>query len=180
MLAEAIRDAPVVTGFALTRETNELRAPRPYSIEFAGPSPLSALPDFKGAVANLPRIDAGARGVGGFNFLPAVDGVLRRIPLLLRIGEDISPSFSAEMLRVALGASGYEVRVEGAGVEGALPAIEEVEVGGLVIPTDEAGRMWLHYIRTTARSAGSCSRASLKVSAPASCSPLHAHARRQS
>ena len=151
MLAEAIRDAPVVTGFALTRKPNALRAPRPYSIEFAGPSPLPALPDFKGAVANLPRIDAGARGVGGFNFLPAVDGVLRRIPLLLRIGEDISPSFSAEMLRVALGASGYEVRVEEAGVEGALPAIEEVAVGGLVIPTDEAGRMWLHYTRPETR-----------------------------
>ena len=151
VLADAIRRAPVVTGFALTREANALRPPRPYTIDIAGPSPLPLLPEFAGAVANLPRIDAGARGVGGFNFLPAVDGVLRRIPLLLRIGEDISPGFSAEMLRVLLGASGYEIRVEEAGVESASPAIEEVAVGGLVIPTDEAGRMWLHYTRPEAR-----------------------------
>ena len=151
VLADAIRLAPVVTGFALTRKPNAIRPPRPYVIAIAGPSPLPVLPEFAGTVANLPRIDAGAKGVGAFNFLPTVDGVLRRIPLLLRIGEEISPSFSAEMLRVVLGASGYEVRVEEAGVEGALPAIEEVAVGGLVIPTDESGRMWLHHTRPEAR-----------------------------
>ena len=151
VLADAVRHAPVVTGFALTRNPNAVRPPRPYTIEISGPSPLPVLPEFAGAVANLPRIDAGARGVGGFNFLPAVDGVLRRIPLLLRIGKDISPSFSVEMLRVLLGAGGYEVRVEEAGVEGALPAIEEVAVGGLVIPTDKAGRMWLHFTRPQTR-----------------------------
>ena len=148
VLADAVRRAPVVTGFALThRPKNEMRPPRPYAIEIAGPSPLPVLSGFAGAVINLPRIDAGAHGVGGFNFLPAVDGVLRRIPLVLRLGEEISPSFTAEMLRVILGADGYEIRVEEAGVDGALPAIEAVTVGGLVIPTDEAGRMWLHYTR---------------------------------
>jgi len=151
VLADAVRLAPVVTGFAFTRKPNAFRPPRPYEIAIAGPSPLPVLPEFAGTVANLPRIDAGAKGVGAFNFLPAVDGVLRRIPLLLRIGDDISPSFSVEMLRVVLGASGYEVRVEEAGFEGALPAIEEVAVDGLVIPTDESGRMWLHYTRPEAR-----------------------------
>ena len=151
VLADAVRDAPVVTGFALTRRPNAVRPPRPYDIRIAGPSPVAVLPEFGGAIANLPRIDAGARGVGGFNFLPAVDGVLRRIPLVLRLGEELSPSFTAEMLRVLLAADGYEIRVEDAGVEGALPAIEAVAVGGLVIPTDEAGRMWLHYTRPEAR-----------------------------
>ena len=151
VLADAIRRAPVVTGFALTRRPNAVRPPRPYAVEIAGPSPVAVLPEFAGAIANLPRIDAGARGVGGFNFLPAVDGVLRRIPLVFRIGEEISPSFTAEMLRVLLGADGYQIRVEPAGIEGALPAIEEVAVGGLVIPTDEAGRMWLHFTRPETR-----------------------------
>ena len=151
VLAHAIRTAPVVTGFALTRRPNAVRPPRPYHIRVAGPDPVAVLPEFEGAIANLPRIDAGARGVGGFNFLPAVDGVLRRIPLVLRIGEEISPSFTAEMLRVLLGVDEYEIRVEDAGVDGALPAIEAVVVGGLVIPTDEAGRMWLHYSRPEER-----------------------------
>ena len=71
VLADAVRHAPVVTGFALTRNPNAVRPPRPYTIEISGPSPLPVLPEFAGAVANLPRIDAGARGVGGFNFLPA-------------------------------------------------------------------------------------------------------------
>ena len=147
ILADAVRRAPVVTGFALTGKPNPARPPRPYHIEIVGPNPLPVLPEFAGTVPNLPHIDAGALGVGGFNFLPAVDGVLRRIPLLVRIGNDISPSFSAEMLRVLLRADGYEIRVDPAGIEGALPAIREVAVGGLVIPTDAAGRMWLHFTR---------------------------------
>lgn len=151
VLADTVRRAPVVTGFALTGEPNAVRPPRPYTIEIDGPSPLRVLPGFTGAVVNLPRIDSGARGAGGLNFLPAVDGVLRRVPLLLRRGEDIHPSFSLEMLRVLLGAEGYEIRVEEAGVEGATPAIGEVAVGGLVVPTDDAGRMWLHYARPQTR-----------------------------
>ncbi len=151
VLAGAVQRAPVVTGFALTLDPGAVRPPRPYTIEVTGPSPLPVLPVFAGVVANLPSIDAGARGVGGFNFLPSVDGVLRRVPLLLRLGEDVYPSFSAEMLRILLGANGYEIRVEEAGVEGAPPAIREMAVGGLVIPTDEAGRMWLHYTRPVAR-----------------------------
>ena len=135
----------------LTREPGTGRPPRPYTIEVIGPDPRRVLPGFAGAEANLPLIDADPRGVGSFNFLPAVDGILRRLPLLLRLGEDIHPSFSAEMLRVLLGASGYEIRVEGTGVEGAPPAIKEVAVGGLVIPTDGRGRMWLHYTRPVAR-----------------------------
>ena len=151
ILADAVRRAPVVTGFALIGEPNDMHLPRPYAIEIDGPSPLPVLPGFAGAVANLPRIDSGALGAGGLNFLPAVDGVLRRVPLLLRRGEDILPSFSLEMLRVLLGAEGYEIRVEEAGVEGAPPAIGEVAVGGLVVPTDDAGRMWLHYARPETR-----------------------------
>ena len=151
VLAEAVRSAPVVTGFALTRGPDAGRPPRPYTITIAGADPLPVLPAFTGAVANLPRIDAGARGTGGFNFLPSVDGVLRRVPLLLRLRDDVHPSFSLEMLRVLLGAEGYELRVEEAGVEDAPPAVEEVAVGGLVIPADEAGRVWLHYTRPEAQ-----------------------------
>ena len=153
ILADALRHAPVITGFALTLEPNSVRPPRLHTIAVTGPSPLPVLPEFRGTVANLPDLDAGVRGVGAFNFLPTVDGVLRRIPLLLRVGDEISPSFSLEMLRVLLRADGYEVRVEEAGIEGALPAVEEVAVGGLVIPTDEAGRMWLHFTRPETRRA---------------------------
>ena len=153
VLAGAVRRAPVVTGFALTRGPNAGRPPRPCTIAATGADPLPVLPAFTGAVANLPRIDAGARGVGGFNFLPSVDGVLRRVPLLLRLRDEVYPGFSLEMLRILLGAEGYEVRAEAAGVEGAPPAVEAVAVGGLVIPTDEAGRVWLHYTRPEARRA---------------------------
>ena len=151
VLADAVRHATVVTGFALSGDPSGVRTPRPYAIAVAGPHPAPVLPGFAGAVTNLPRIDSGASGAGALNFLPEVDGVLRRVPLLLRLGEDIHPSFSLEMFRVLLEAKRYEIRTEGAGIEGAPPAIEEVAVGGVVIPTDNTGRMWLHYARSQTR-----------------------------
>ena len=151
VFADAVRRAPVVTGFALIREPGGARPPRPYTIEITGASPLPVLPGFTGVAASLPRIDAGARGVGAFNFLPEVDGVLRRLPLMLRLGEAIHPTFSLELLRVLIGAEGYEIRVDEAGIEGAPPAVREVVVGGLVVPTDETGRIWLHFTRPESR-----------------------------
>ena len=151
VLAGVVRDATVVTGFALSGDPSTVRPPRPYAMAVEGPDPVRVLPGFAGAITNLPRIDFGASGAGGLNFLPEVDGVLRRVPLLLRLGEGLHPSFSLEMFRVLLDAKGYEIRTAEAGIEGAPPAIEAVAVGGVVIPTDHTGRMWLHYARARTR-----------------------------
>ena len=151
LLADEVRSARVVTGFALSGDPNAAQLPRPHAIEVAGPSPARVLPGFAGAITNLPLIDSGASGVGGLNFLPEVDGVLRRVPLLLRLGEDIHPSFSLEMFRVLLEAEGYTIRSEETGIDDAPPEIEAVAVGGVAIPTDNTGRMWLHYARSETR-----------------------------
>ena len=37
------------------------------------------------------------------NTVPEIDGVVRRLPLLMRIGDDIYPSIAIETIRVAVG-----------------------------------------------------------------------------
>ena len=45
------------------------------------------------------------------NTAPEIDGVVRRVPLLMKIGEDVYPSMSIEVIRtVAVGDPSYQVK----------------------------------------------------------------------
>jgi adenylate cyclase len=73
---------------------------------------------------------------------------VRRVPLILRLGSKPYPSLTAETIRVALGASSYVGRAAGANIEksfGEKTGLTAIRIGQLTIPTDAAGRVWLHY-----------------------------------
>jgi adenylate cyclase len=57
------------------------------------------LPTYAGAVAALPQLESAARGNGALNFTPDADGVVRRLPLLLRLRGDVVAAFHAARLR---------------------------------------------------------------------------------
>jgi len=52
---------------------------------------------------NIERIARATDLSGFFNFFPDSDGMVRRVPLLVRIGKDIYPSLDVQLLRVAMG-----------------------------------------------------------------------------
>ena len=80
-----------------------------------------------------------ASGVGVSNTAPEVDGVVRRIPLLMKIGEDIYPAMAIEVIRVAMGAPSYQVKSGEAGVQA-------MRVPGFsIIKTDANARIWLRW-----------------------------------
>ena len=136
-LAAALERLPVVTGFILTAEPGG-RAPRAAAgFSIAGELP-EALPSYAGAVAPLPQLERVARGNGAFNFTPDADGVVRRLPLLLRLGDALYPSLAAEALRIAEAARVHSVRSTAAGVTA-------LRIGAHSLPTDPEGQAWLHY-----------------------------------
>ena len=80
-----------------------------------------------------------AAGVGVSNTAPEVDGVVRRMPLLMKIGEDIYPAMAIEVIRVAIGAPSYQVKSGKAGVQA-------MRVPGFsIIKTDANARVWLRW-----------------------------------
>jgi adenylate cyclase len=147
-LAEAIRTVPVVTGFILT-DRGETRPPLPKAgFAFAGDDPLGHVAAFPAAVSNLPVLEAAAAGNGFLNQYLDWDHVVRRVPLVMRFGDKPYPSLAAEVLRVALGAGSYVGRAAGANAEKSLgekTGLTAIRIGQLTIPTDAAGRVWLHY-----------------------------------
>jgi adenylate cyclase len=150
ILARAIGNGPIVTGFSCSSQVltgNQQPAVKARFVA-AGDDPAQFLVPFKSAVKNLPVIEAAASGNGAFNYMADYDGVLRHVPLLLRINNDIYPSLSAEALRVAQGAQNIVVKSSGASGEnrfGGHTGIVGIRIGSLPIETDAKGEVWLNY-----------------------------------
>jgi len=93
--------------------------------------------EYDGLVTNIPEIEQGAWGHGLINGMPEVDGVVRRIPLLSQINEQLYPSFTLELIRVANQKPSYTVKVNDTG-------IEEIILRPFQIPTDPNGSIWIN------------------------------------
>ncbi len=84
----------------------------------------------------LPRFILASAGNGHVNVNPDADGALRRVELMIRLGEGLYPSLTLEAARLALGLSRTRVRVT---------ADRGVQIGSTLVPTDESGVLLLSY-----------------------------------
>ena len=65
--------------------------------------PLNFLFEWDGMVGPLPELAECASGVGVINTAPEIDGVTRRVPLIMKIGDEVYPNMAIETIRVAVG-----------------------------------------------------------------------------
>ena len=144
LLAQTLKGGGVVLGFAVEREGKGMAFPeQKYRYVSMGEPALPFAHLFKSAAPPLPVLSTAAAGNGVMTFVPDNDGVVRRVPLLLRLGDTLVPSLVAEVLRVGQGAKNYLVRTsstEGVG-------IIEVKIGQFAVPTTPSGEAWVHYTK---------------------------------
>ena len=100
--------------------------PRPYVLAWPG------------LIHNISELENAAAGYGMFNLSPEKDGIVRRVPAVVRVGEDLHPSLPLELLRVASAQDTIVVKTNEAGVESVL-------VADTWIPTDRNGRIWVRF-----------------------------------
>lgn len=135
--ANALKGAPVVLGATLaTSGANEF--PGKAGFVTAGDDPAPFLYAFPAVVAPLPGLIANAQGLGATNWLPDRDLVVRRVPLLSRLGAAIAPSLALEALRVAQGEPSIVIRSSNASGQtayGAQTGVNAVKVGAFQIAT---------------------------------------------
>lgn len=140
-LAEAMRGRPVVLAqVPLLEALPRAAGPAPAGVALAelGGSARPYLPAFPGALVNLPELEAAAAGRGSIGLPAELDNVVRRVPLLVRVGARVVPALAVEMLRVAAGESTILVQVDAAG-------IAAVTVGRRRIATDRNGIKAVHF-----------------------------------
>jgi adenylate cyclase len=96
-----------------TNQTNKNSVPR--GVAKIG-DPLPYLFEWGGMLGPIPQLGEVADGVGVVNTAPEIDGVTRRIPLLMKIGNEVYPAMAIEVIRVAVQAPSYQVKAGDAGI----------------------------------------------------------------
>lgn len=96
--------------------------------------------EFPGLLRNVPVIEKVAAGRGLFTIKTERDGLIRRVPMIMRAQGNIMPSLSLEILRVVTGTPTLLVRTDKTG-------IRAIRLKGVEIPTDRNGQLWVHYAR---------------------------------
>ncbi|MEX2200318.1 MAG: adenylate/guanylate cyclase domain-containing protein, partial [Dongiaceae bacterium] len=110
----------------------------PAAIAEIGGDPRPFLYPYPGVLSNLAPLEAAAAGRGLFTLDPEQDGLVRRVPLLMRVGNTILPALAPELLRVATGQTTYAVQRNEIG-------LESLTIAGVKVPTDEQGQVWIRF-----------------------------------
>jgi adenylate cyclase len=153
VLAAALARSRSVTAFALLNATEAsqqatLPPPKP-AAGFAenGDRAGPFVGQYAASVRSLAVLEAAAAANGFVNTEPDLDGIVRRVPLILGVGEQLFPALAAEALRIAQQAGSYVVRASGASQTlsfGTSSGIDSIKIGAAVVPTDRHGSLVLY------------------------------------
>ena len=135
-LAEAIVGNGVIIGQVGTTQTNKNAVPR--GVAKIG-DPMPWLFQWPGMLGPIELLGLNADGVGVLNIAPEIDGVTRRVPLIMTVGDETYPAVAVEVIRAAVGDPSYQIKAGEAGVQA-------VRVPGWdTIYTDQHARIWLRW-----------------------------------
>ena len=135
-LVQAIKDNGVVIAQVGTTQTNKNAVPR--GVAKIG-DPMPWLFEWPGMLGPIETLGNTAAGVGVLNTAPEIDGVVRRLPLLMRVDTETYPSIAIETIRVAVGDPSYQVKTG----EGGIIALRVPQYK--TIQTDANARIWLRW-----------------------------------
>jgi adenylate cyclase len=137
VLANALKNHPVILGSVPSEKTKN--QPRKPGSAVIGPEWQEQIVQYPGLIANIPSLENAAAGIGIVSTLPEVDGVNRRIPLVVSVNDNLYPSLSLETLRAAAGDSTFQIKLNEYGVE----KMRIPKFGP--ISTDPLGRIWIDW-----------------------------------
>ena len=135
-LAQALVQNGIVIAQTGTTQTNRNAVPR--GVAKIG-DPLPWLFEWPGMLGPIPLLGDNVDGVGVVNTTPEIDGVVRRLPLLMRVSGEVYPSVALEVIRVAVGDPSYQVKAGPGGVIALrVPKFKTIK-------TDQYARIWLRW-----------------------------------
>ena len=136
-LARVMSQYPVILpSLAATKEKNKsFGSP----VQVVGQDPEGRVVEYPGLISNVPALEEIAAGVGIVNTFPEIDGVLRRMPLVIASQGQLHPALALETLRVAAKDPKVQVKIGDLGVE----ALRVPKFGK--VQTDELSRIWVDW-----------------------------------
>jgi adenylate cyclase len=136
-LAATMLEYPVVLPNTPAQQTKN--TPRNPGAAILGPEYQELIIQYPGLIANIDILERAAAGTGTTHTLPEIDGVNRRMPLVVSVDGKLYPSLALEILRVAAGDPSFQIKLNELGVE----KMRIPQFGP--ITTDELGRVWIDW-----------------------------------
>jgi len=106
---------PTVLAYAASTQVRNTKAPHVGTAQL-GEDPLPWLYEYPGIIPTEPTLESKIKGIGVVTATPEIDGVTRRIPLVVNVGSKLYPSFALELLRVAVNDPSYQLKTTSEGV----------------------------------------------------------------
>ena len=103
---------------------------------------LENAPEYSGILPNVPLLQSAAVGTGIVNSALEIDGLVRRVPMLVRVGDSLYPALGLDVLRGLAGDPSYQAKAGDAGIQ----AVRVPQFS--TINTDHLGRVWLKWNTT--------------------------------
>ena len=82
-----------------------------------GEDPLPWLFELPGILPTASTLESKTKGIGVVTATPEIDGVTRRIPLVVNVQSKLYPSFALELLRVAVNDPSYQLKTTPEGID---------------------------------------------------------------
>jgi adenylate cyclase len=137
-LLNTLKKHPVVFPQAGSSDNQKGVPFRPGVSEIGSPASNFAM-QYTSVLPNISQINHNAAGIGVVNVLPEIDGVVRRVPMVVSSNGILYPSITLETLRVASGDPSFQVKSNEFGIEAVrIPSFRKVE-------TDREGRVWIDW-----------------------------------
>ena len=172
--ALSMDDVPTFLSSVVTAEVLPQKG-WPVSVATIGPVNESA-PKYFGVLSNVPVLQEHAVGVGVVNAAPEVDGLVRRVPMLVDVAQTLYPALALDVLRGIAGDNNYIAKAGEAGMEAVrVPRFSTIQTARL-------GRVWLNW-NTTFNNADLSDKivfvgvtaAGVSPMVPTPAGPMHAH-----
>jgi len=137
ILADTMQQLPVIVTM-LGAEENKNEPINP-GATIVNSDYLYTIPSVPGIIANINDIEFSAYGSGITNSWPEIDGVTRRIPLVVESGGTLYPNVTMEVLRVLAGDPSFQIKLSPMGVD----KLRIPQFG--VIQTSPTGEVWIDW-----------------------------------
>lgn len=143
-LFAAYLNTDTVLGFFFHNDGGNVGALPPAPIVIPADSPAPRLLSMNNYTANLPELTFSAPSSGLIVAVPDGDGIVRRMPLMMRYEDGIYNALSLEMVRIALGAPWVRLNMDAP--PSGEPILTGIRIGNaLEVPVDEQGQLLVPY-----------------------------------
>jgi len=135
-LQEVLKEHPVVLPLMGAEETKN--SPRNPGAVIIGDHKDKVV-EYPGILSSIDHHESLAYGSGVSTVFPEVDGVTRRMPLVIKSGDTLYPSMGLEVLRILAGDPSFQIKFSDIGID----KLRVPQFG--IISTDPIGRIWIDH-----------------------------------